>query len=74
MKIEIVQGKETILREIADKSLKQRDVAQTYRLIMESSECATTDWKAINIAIIERWSVAGLKAIKAAAHSGSCFN
>lgn len=73
MRIVMVDCQATILREIAMPESKQRDIAQTYRLAMESDECRTIDWKVVNTAIIERWSVAGLKRIKEMAHSGKCF-
>lgn len=52
----------------------QRDVAQTYRLAMESANHGETpDWKRINTAILKRWSPAGLKRVKELAWSGKCF-
>lgn len=73
MKMELIDGENTILREIANKELHQRDVAQTYRLIQESGECETVDWMKINLAIIERWSKSGLNRIKESAFTGKCF-
>lgn len=69
--IELNDCTDTLLREIADKAMHRRDVAQTYHLAMRSSH--PTDWKQVNQAIIARWSVAGLQWIKQQAHSGKCF-
>ena len=43
MKIELWCTTQTLLDEIADKNLHKKDIAQTYRLAMESSD--ETDWK-----------------------------
>mgnify|MGYP001590470853 FL=1 len=61
----------TLLREIDTGELHQRDIAKTYALAMKSSE--KTDWAKVNEAIIKRWSMAGLKHIKAMAWSGKCW-
>lgn len=73
MSFELTNGQSTILREISMPEMKRKDIAQTYRLIMESSECDTVDYAVINNAIIDRWSYAGLTWIKKQAHSGKCF-
>lgn len=73
MKAEMILCESTILDEIGMKESKQRDIAQTYRLAMESSECSTIDWGKVNRAIMERWSKSGLIRIKEMAHSGRCF-
>ena len=62
---------ETILDEISMPELTQKQVAQTYRLAMESSE--EKDWKVINAAIMKRWGQSGLTRIKKLAWSGKCF-
>ena len=62
----------TLLREIAEPTLKRRDVAKTYRFALQSSE--ETDWKAVNAAIVARWSLSALNYIKEQAHSGKCFD
>lgn len=72
-RVQMVACQETILREIADKRLHRRDVAQTYRLTMESDERDKDDWGVINKAIMERWSLSALEWIKEQAHSGRCF-
>jgi hypothetical protein len=61
----------TLLHEIAAPEISRRQVAQTYRLAMESSE--PTDWPRVNRAILKRWSLSGLAWIKRQAHSGVCF-
>ena len=62
MKMELACCTGTLLREIADKSLKRDIIAMTYALALRSSE--ETDWKQVNMAIIERWSMSGLHYIK----------
>jgi len=71
MTFEITNGEETILIEISNKKLKQKDIAQTYALIIRSGE--KVDWKKINTAIVNRWSMSGLKKIKEMAWNGKCF-
>lgn len=51
-----------ILGEIADSGMKQKDIAMSYALALQSSE--KTDWAKVNQAIVERWSVSGLERIK----------
>lgn len=74
MRIELINCEATLLREIADRRTKRRDVAQTYRLAMESSESERVNWIDINLAITARWSTYGLQWIKESAWSGRCFN
>lgn len=73
MTCKLVACEDTLLREIAMPEMKQRDVAQTYRLAMESDEAPTMNWGNVNRAIMERWSKSGLIQIKKMAHSGKCF-
>lgn len=75
LRIEIVDPEATILREIADRTLHQRDIAQTYALISRqiSQQTGKVDWLSINRAIIERWSVSGLGRVKRLAWSGKCW-
>lgn len=55
----------TLLREIADKSMKRKDIASTYGLSIHAERYGEkVDWSAVNKAIIERWSVFGLNWIK----------
>lgn len=71
MKIELVGTTRTLLQEIGDKRMKRNDVAMVYALALRSSE--TTDWKAVNEAIVKRWSLHALDWIKTRAWSGKCF-
>jgi hypothetical protein len=57
----------TLLFEISEKVFKRRDVARTYRLVMQE-DVELVDWKAVNQAIIARWSKSGLEWIKKEAH------
>lgn len=66
MSVELMMTTETLLREIADKKLHQRDIALTYRLALASS--CPTDWRRVNAEIIVRWSIAGLVRVKTMAH------
>jgi hypothetical protein len=65
----------TLLEEIAAKECKRRDVAKTYALAMRTEKAGVekVDWKAVNAAIIARWSVSGLNWIKTQAWSGKCW-
>ena len=71
MRVELVNTTALLMQEIADKRVKRRSVAMTYALAIRSSE--KTDFRAVNKAIIERWSVSGLDWIKKQAWSGKCF-
>lgn len=73
MPFQMTDCENTILREIAIPESEERDIAQTYRLCMESDERTRIDWGKVNRAIIERWSMTALKRIKTQAHSGKCF-
>ncbi len=66
MRVELTDTTNTLIREIADPAMKRRDVAQTYALAMRSSW--PTDWRAVNEAIIARWSKSALVWIKERAH------
>lgn len=74
MRIELAACEATLLSEIHDRRMKRRDVAKTYRLAMESSECDQVNWAKVNEAIIERWSMHALEWIKEQAWSGRCFH
>jgi hypothetical protein len=69
----LIGCQDTLLREIADRTLRQRDIAQTYRLALESDEAQRIDWARVNAAICARWSRSGLRRIKEQAWSGRCF-
>ena len=71
--IEMADCEATMLREIAEPLCKRIDIAKSYALALRSSERGSIDWKKVNAAIIERWSIAALKWIKAKAWSGKCF-
>ena len=59
-----------ILGEIADPAMKRLDVAKTYRLILHSGDLERVNWRTVNTAIIDRWSVADLNWIKRFAWKG----
>jgi hypothetical protein len=61
---EMVNCEATLLREIADGGMKQKDVASTYGLALLSSERDQIDWTKVNQAIIARWGHSGLVRIK----------
>jgi hypothetical protein len=73
MSFELANCQNTLLREIADPIVKRLDVAKTYALALRSSECERVNWKKINYAIVERWSISALEWIKKQAWSGKCF-
>ncbi len=52
---------EKLLEEINILKLNQSSVARTYSLAIQAGD---TDWQAVNEAIINRWSVAGLNRVK----------
>ena len=52
----------TLLRHIGDQRIHQSEVADAYAMALVSSEA--TDWPKVNRAIIDRWSLAGLKRVK----------
>jgi hypothetical protein len=62
MKIELCYCITVLLGEIADRRITQKSLALTYAMAIQSSEMK--NWKKINDAIIERWSVSGLERIK----------
>lgn len=69
--IEMVCCEDVILNEIK-LGLSQKQIAQSYALALRSSW--KTDWKAVNEAIIAKWSLKALIRIKEAAWSGKCFD
>jgi hypothetical protein len=73
VRMELCACEMVLLNEIGMKEMKQKQIAQTYRLALASSEAKDMDWKKVNEAIIARWSVAGLNRIKNMAWSGKCF-
>jgi hypothetical protein len=69
--MELVCCADVILNEIKQGGT-QKQIAQTYALALRSTW--PTDWKAINEAIIARWSPKALGRIKNMAWSGKCFD
>lgn len=62
MQVDMVDPQGVILREIADNRLTRDDIASTYAwCIRQRDEC---DFRVINQAILERWSLSGLAYIK----------
>ena len=53
-----------ILGEIADSAMRRLDIAKTYRLILASGDQDRVNWRTVNTAIIDRWSVSALEWIK----------
>ena len=80
MKIEAITKRfdtDTILNEISDTSLHQKDIATTYAAMIYWSQPPDKlqfDVAKINKAIIERWSINGLRRIKEMAWDWSCFD
>ena len=66
--IELACCTSVLLREIADRQSTQKDIAKTYAMALRSSE--TTDWAAVNYAILQRWKPSGLVRIKEWAWQG----
>lgn len=71
MIVEMACCESVILNEIKQ-GLTQKQIAQSYALALRSSW--PTDWKRVNEAIVERWSLRGLNRIKEMAWSGKCFD
>lgn len=53
-----------ILEEIASPAMRRLDIARTYRLILASGDLERVNWRAVNTAIVSRWSMATLEWIK----------
>jgi hypothetical protein len=62
--IELCDCENVLLREIATKGMYRKDIALTYAMALRSSEREAVDWRKVNEAIIERWSIAALRYIK----------
>lgn len=62
VQIELGNPQGVLLAEIKERAMKREDVALTYAMAMLSSE--VVDWPTVNHAILDRWSMAGLKWIK----------
>jgi len=64
MALEMITPEEYIIRECADKNLKQADIARTYAVLIKLPDCKELDWKSVNKAIVARWSTSGLISVK----------
>ena len=64
---------EAIMQEIADKAMTQRDVAQTYAILIRQCGPDGANWARINRAIMDRWGSSGLQRIKRLAWNGKAF-
>ena len=53
-----------LLEEIANPAMRRIDVAKTYRLILASGDQDRVNWRTVNTAVIDRWSVSALDWIK----------
>ena len=71
--VRMLNPEDTILEEIQMRGIKQKDIAQTYAFLLKDPDAGDLDWRTINQAIIDRWSVSGLERIKKMAWDGSCF-
>jgi hypothetical protein len=71
VRVELCDCTVTLLMEIANTECKRLSVSKTYALALRST--SPTDWRAVNKAIIDRWSFSALTYIKELAHSGKCF-
>lgn len=60
--LELYLTTETLLQEIHNKKFKRDNIVMTYALALMSTD--TTDWKRVNTAIINRWSLSALEYIK----------
>jgi len=74
--IRLCNCESVLLLEAETKGVTRKSIAMTYRLAMEQEkdpDGEKIDWKKVNAAIVERWSLFGLKYIKELAWSGKCF-
>lgn len=62
--IELMFCEEIILQEIADKHSTRDDVALTYAFCRDAKESQNVNFRTINEAIVERWSISALEYIK----------
>lgn len=66
MHVEMVDVQGQLMAEIADRRMKRNDVALTYAFAIRQ-DChldSSVDFASVNRAILQRWSIAGLKYIK----------
>ena len=71
MKFHIAGADTLMLQEIANKECTRDVVARTYAFALRSDH--PCDFKKVNKAIIERWSLSALEYIKKMAWTGKCF-
>ncbi len=66
VQINLVCCTQVICNEVSRKETRRNDVALTYAMALKSQaqHGDKPDWKAINAAIIARWGIRGLKAVK----------
>ena len=62
MRIELADCQRVLLDEIAEPKYTHTGIAATYAMAICSSD--TVDWKAVNRAIVKRWSISELMRIK----------
>jgi hypothetical protein len=60
---ELADPEGQLMEEIADRHMGRRQVALTYGLALRG-DVNRVDWPKVNRAIVDRWSMAGLKWIK----------
>lgn len=60
--VALADPERVLLEEIADTRMKRADVAATYALALKTPD--EVDWKKVNAAIMEHWSLSALKWIK----------
>ncbi len=63
-RIEFADPQGQLLEEIANRAMRRIDVAKTYRLVLHSTSRERVNWRTVNTAIIDRWSVSSLEWIK----------
>lgn len=66
MPYELSNTTNVLLNEIEMPETTRNTLAKTYALALRSND--TTDWAAVNRAIIKRWSLSALEYIKERAH------
>lgn len=69
MRVMMTLTTRAFLAKVDDHARKQRSIAQQYCMHLNCNP-QFVDWKAVNLAIIERWSRSGLERIKRAGWSG----
>ena len=62
VRVELVNAMDYMLRELGVPKLTRNQFALTYALAMCSRE--DIDWPVVNRAVVDRWSLAGLRYIK----------